>query len=59
VGTRELIEDIAREIVEKAEEVGVDVMLQVSEHLQYVYPIFDSYDPEERNSLIGLYSSMD
>ena len=59
MGTRELIEDVAREIVEKAEEVGVDVMLQVSEHLQYVYLIFDSYDPEERNSFIGLYSSMD
>jgi len=59
VDTRELFEDVAREIVEKAEEVGVDVMLQASEHLQHVYPIFYSYDSEERNSFIGLYSSMD
>jgi len=51
VGTTELIEDDSREMVKKAQDVGVDVTFEEGLHLMHIYPLFFPYYPEARNTL--------
>ncbi|CAF4488691.1 unnamed protein product [Rotaria sp. Silwood2] len=51
VGTAEILEDDARQVVKKAQEAGVDVKFEEGLHLMHVYPVFFSYYPEARNTL--------
>lgn len=51
VGTAEILEDDAQEVVKKARIAGVDVTFEEGLHLMHVYPLFFSYYPEARNSL--------
>jgi len=51
VGTTELIEDDAREVVKKAQNAGVDVTFEEGLHLMHIYPLFFPYYPEARHTL--------
>lgn len=51
VGTSEMMEDVGREVADKARTAGVDITLESGEHLQHDYPLFFHYFPEARNSL--------
>ncbi|CAF2628633.1 unnamed protein product [Rotaria sp. Silwood2] len=51
VGTAEVLEDDSRRVANKAQQDGVDVTLEVGEHLMHVYPLFFSYFCEASNAL--------
>ncbi|CAF0749962.1 unnamed protein product [Rotaria sp. Silwood1] len=51
VGTAEVLEDDSRRVVDKARREGVDVTLDVGEHMIHVYPIFFPYFREARDAL--------
>jgi len=51
VGTAEILEDDSRQVVEKAQQAGIDVTLEEGIHLAHAYPLFYPYYPEARNTL--------
>ena len=51
VGTAELLEDDSRQVADKAKREGVDVTLELGQHLMHVYPLFFTYYPEARDTL--------
>ncbi len=51
VGTAEILEDDSRQVVEKAQQAGIDVTLEEGIHLAHTYPLFYPYYPEARNTL--------
>ena len=51
VGTAELLEDDARQVADKAKREGVDVTLELGQHLMHVHPLFFTFYPEARDTL--------
>ncbi|UJR24104.1 hypothetical protein I4U23_027071 [Adineta vaga] len=51
VGTAEMLEDDSRQVVEKAKQVGIDVILEEGIDLAHAYPLFYLYYPEARDTL--------
>lgn len=50
-GTAELLEDDARGVAKKAQEAGVDVTLDMGQHMMHVHPLFFAYFPEAKDTL--------
>ena len=59
VGTAEILEDDAREVVKKAKAAGVDVTLEEGLHLMHVYPLFFPYFSEAQNTLNNIHRWID
>lgn len=55
VGTAELLEDDSREVFKKANEAGVNVILEEGLHLMHVYPLLFPYCPEARNTMNNIH----
>ncbi|CAF3231250.1 unnamed protein product [Rotaria sp. Silwood2] len=51
VGTADILEDDSKRVANKAQREGIDVTLDVGEHLLHVYPLFFRYFPEARSGL--------
>ena len=55
VGTAEILEDDSRQVVNKAQEVNVDVTFEEGLHMMHVYPLFFEYCPEARTTLNNIH----